>query len=337
MDLDKIFLKGACPTAIGGQAVMEGVMMRGPDRTAVAIRLPDDRIHLKTFANSKTGTKLSKIPIIRGVMAFLSAMVTGTRTLFYSAKVLECSQVEEDEQQAGAFERWLNGKFGEKAAWNLMVYFSVILSLVITIAVFILFPTFVVGLLGYVTDSHFIMNLVEGILRLFIFLLYILAISKMEDIKRLFQYHGAEHKTIHCFENNLELTPQNAQSFYTLHPRCGTSFLMFVMFVSIVLFSTLGWPSLLWRIISRIVLIPVVAGISFELLKWAGRSDTAMVKILSLPGIYLQKITTKEPTEAQLEIAIVSMKAVLVDSNTPFIEGYVDENGELIEERIIQQ
>ena len=164
------------------------------------------------------------------------------------------------------------------------------------------------------------------------FLVYLSIISRMEDIKRVFQYHGAEHKTIHCFENGLELTPENAQSFYTLHPRCGTSFLMFVMIISLVLFSLLGWPTLFWRLTSRILLIPVVAGISYELLKWAGRSDNIVVRVLSLPGLYLQKITTNEPDEKQLEVAIASLKAVLVNSETPYIEGIVDENINLTEE-----
>jgi uncharacterized protein YqhQ len=163
------------------------------------------------------------------------------------------------------------------------------------------------------------------------FIVYIVVISRMEDIRRVFEYHGAEHKTIHCFENNLELTPANAQTFYTLHPRCGTSFLMFVMVISLVLFSLLGWPSLFWRILSRLLLIPVVAGISYELLKWAGRSDNIVVRILSMPGLYLQKLTTRPPDDQQLEVAIVSLKAVLVPSDTPYVEGICDKDGNIVE------
>ena len=156
-------------------------------------------------------------------------------------------------------------------------------------------------------------------------------IARMKDIQRVFEYHGAEHKTIHCFENNLELTPANAQTFYTLHPRCGTSFLMFVMVISLILFSLLGWPSLIWRIASRLLLIPVVAGLSYELLKWAGRSDNIVVRVLSLPGLYLQKLTTRPPDDSQLEIAIVSLKAVLVDEETPYVEGICDLDGTIVE------
>lgn len=185
-------------------------------------------------------------------------------------------------------------------------------------------PTVVVDLVSRITTNEILLNLIEGIFRIVLFIVYIAIISKMEDIRRVFQFHGAEHKTIHCFENKLELIPENAKKFYTLHPRCGTSFLMFVMIISLVLFSLLGWPDLLMRITSRLLLIPVVAGLSYELLKWAGRSDNIIVKILSLPGLYLQKLTTKEPDEKQLEVAIVAMKAALVEGDAPEICIYKD-------------
>lgn len=335
MDLSKIFLKDACPTPIGGQAVMEGVMMKGLERTAITIRLPDGRMHIKTMQNSKH-TGWAKIPILRGVIIFFLSLVSGMKCLLYSADVLEASMDEEpEEEEPGKFETWVVNKFGEKWAWNMMIYLSVIFSIVVTVVVFILFPTVAVNLLSKVTKSHFVLNLAEGILRIVLFILYILAISHLNDIQRVFQYHGAEHKTIHCFENNLELTPENAQQFYTLHPRCGTSFLMFVMIISLILFSMLGWPSLLMRVVSRIVLVPVVAGLSYELLRWAGKSDNGLVKVLSMPGLYLQKLTTRDPSDDQLEIAIASMKAVMVKPDTPYIEGYCNLNGELIEERII--
>ena len=166
------------------------------------------------------------------------------------------------------------------------------------------------NLCRHFTQNEILLNLFEGILRIAIFILYIVLIARMEEIKRVFQYHGAEHKTIHCYENGLELTPENAQQFYTLHPRCGTSFLVFVMVIALALFSFLGWPNLFWRIVSRLLLLPVIAGISYELLRWAGRSDNLIVKILSMPGLWLQKLTTNEPDESQLEVAIAAMKAV---------------------------
>lgn len=332
MDLSKIFLKDACPTSIGGQAVMEGIMMRGPERMAVACRLPDGRIHMKTQPNKKMG-KWARVPLLRGVVAFVSSLVQGTRTLMYSADVLEANWPEEEQEQAGKFETWLNDKFGEKGAWNLMIYFSVFLALVMTIGIFILLPTVAANWLDAYMQNDIVLNLLEGIFRIVIFIVYIALISRMSDIKRVFQYHGAEHKTIHCFENNLELTPANAQQFYTLHPRCGTSFLMFVMVISLILFSLLGWPNLFWRIVSRVLLIPVVAGLSYELLKWAGRSDNWLVKVLSMPGLYLQKLTTNEPDDKQLEVAIAAMKAVMVPTETPYFEGICDLDGNLVEEK----
>lgn len=338
MDMSKIFLKDACPTPVGGQAILEGVMMRGVERTAIAVRIPDGSIHIKTQKNSNMG-KWMKVPLVRGVVSFISSLVEGTKTLTYSADVLEYydEKMRKDgtvhsNDSTGKIETWLTEKLGAQRLWKLMLTLSVIFALVFSIGVFVLLPTAIVGWLKSYIASSIILNLIEGLLRILMFLIYILAISKMEDIKRVFQYHGAEHKTIHCFENNLELTPENAQSFYTLHPRCGTSFLMFVMIISLILFSLLGWPNLLWRLVSRLILIPVVAGTSYELLKWAGRSDNIVVRFLSLPGLYLQKITTNEPDESQLEVAIASLKAVLVDLDAPYIEGLVDENINLLEE-----
>lgn len=333
MDLSKIFLKNACPTSIGGQAVMEGVMMRGSERMAIAVRMPDGKIHIKTQPNKKAG-KWSKIPVIRGVISFVSSMVLGMKSLLYSADVIEAT-LEEDDEEPGRFEKWVTEKFGEKFVWNMMIYFSVLLAIVMTVGIFILLPTVVCNWLSALTDSYILLNLAEGILRILIFVIYVVAISRMEDIKRVFQYHGAEHKTIHCFENGIEMTPENAQQFYTLHPRCGTSFLMFVMVISLILFSLFGWPNVWMRLLSRILLIPVVAGLSYELLKLAGRSDNWFVKILSLPGIYLQKLTTKEPDLDQLEIAIASMKAVLVPEDAPYIEGTCDKDANLLETVII--
>jgi uncharacterized protein YqhQ len=189
-----------------------------------------------------------------------------------------------------------------------------------------------VNFLDNYIHSDIAMNLIEGVLRIVMFVLYILVVSKMEDIRTVFRYHGAEHKTIHCFENGLELTPENAEKFETLHPRCGTSFLMFVMVISLLLFSLLGWPNLLVRIASRILLIPLIAGLSYELLRAAGQGTSTLVKILSVPGLLLQYLTTKEPTRDQLEVAIAALKAVLVSPDTPLIEGICDKNGELIPE-----
>ena len=231
MDLSKIFLKNACPTSIGGQAIMEGIMMRGPEKTAVAVRLADGSIHMKTQPTPKM-CKWGKIPLIRGVVNFVSSMVQGTKLLMYSADILEENYP--DDYEKDKFDIWIEEKFGKEKAWKVLMVFSVLIAIVLAVVIFMLLPTVVVGWLSAFTDSIILLNLAEGVVRMLIFVGYIVLISRMGDIKTVFQYHGAEHKTIHCFENNLELTPENAQQFYTLHPRCGTSFLMFVMVIAVL-------------------------------------------------------------------------------------------------------
>lgn len=325
MDLRKIFMKGACPTSIGGQAILEGIMMRGPKKTAIAIRLADGRIHIKTEPTQQA-SKLGKMPIIRGVVNFVSALVMGTKVLMYSADVLEKSYPQEYEK--GKFDSWVENKLGKEKAWNILMIFSVVLALIFSVGIFMLLPTVVTGWMTKVTDNILLLNLAEGFVRILLFIVYIWAISKMKDIEKVFQYHGAEHKTIHCYENGLELTPANVQTFYTLHPRCGTSFLMFVMVIAILVHCFMGWPNVWLRMGSRIIVLPLIAGLSYELLKWAGRSDNWLVKALSLPGIYLQKLTTKEPNDSQVEVAIAAVKAVLPDrDDEPFFEGICDLDG----------
>ena len=309
MDLSKIFLKGACPTKMGGQAVMEGIMMRGETKTALALRLPDGSINVSTEDIKKPG-KWAKLPLVRGVVSFVSSLVVGTRQLMKSAEIL--GEADEEIYEETRFEKWLNEKFGSKGAWNFMLYASVALAIVFTVGIFIILPTGIVNLMKHVTQSIFWLNFTEGVLRIVMFILYVWGISFMGDIKRVFQYHGAEHKTIHCFENGLDLTPANCRQFPTLHPRCGTSFLMFVFIIAFALHFLLGWPNLLLRVVSRLLLLPVIAGLSYELLRWAGKSDNIVVKILSIPGLYLQKVTTKEPDDSQLEVARAAIPAVLV-------------------------
>ena len=329
LDYSKIFIREACPTSIGGQAVMDGVMMQGPERIAVAMRLPSGDLYLKTKMKPKQ-PKAMKYPLIRGVVAFALSLVNGMSTLMESADILEKYAPEEYSEEESRFEKWVNSKFGERTAWNILMTASLIFAIVISVALFVIFPTWIVNFLKTWISNSIVLNLIEGLLRIGIFIGYVVLIRKMEDIRNLFRYHGAEHKTIHCYENNLELTPENAQQFYTLHPRCGTSFLVFVLIISLLLFSFLGWPNLALRIISRLLLIPVIAGISYELLKWAGRSNGPVVRILSYPGLMLQKLTTAEPTNEQLEVAILSLKAVLVDKDHPVIEGFVDKDGNMI-------
>ncbi len=315
IDYSRIFLKEAKPTSIGGQAVMEGIMMQGPDRRSLAMRLPDGRIYLKT-EKKKKAAGWTKVPLVRGCVSFFKSLVDGMKVLMDSADILE-EYAPEIAEEPGKFETWICEKFGEKKAWNIMMVLALVFSIVISLAVFIIFPTVAVNWLKKWIANAVVLNLIEGVFRILLFILYVVCIRKMNDIYTVFQYHGAEHKTIHCFENDLELTPENAREFYTLHPRCGTSFLVFVLVIALLVFSLLGWPNVWLRIGSRILLLPVIAGISYELLKWAGRSDNAVVKILSWPGLMLQRLTTAEPDDSQLEVAITALKAVLVDEKEP--------------------
>jgi uncharacterized protein YqhQ len=330
MDLQKIFIKNACPTKVGGQAVLEGIMMKGTDRTAVVIRRPKGDMHIK-IEPIQQKSKWRKIPIARGVFIFADALVSGTKTLLYSAEVLENSEGGE-EYEADKLTIWMEKKFGKKRTLSMMLYASVVLAIFFTVGIFIILPTWLVSAFGYITQNEVVLNLLEGALRIAMFVIYVLAISKMKEIKTVFQFHGAEHNCIHCFENGLELTPENCQRFETLHPRCGTSFLMFVMVISLLLFSLLGWPNLLWRISSRLLLIPLIAGLSYELLRWAGSGDSIVVKVLSLPGLALQKLTTKKPTEKQLEVAIAAMKAVINTDGPREFVGSTDMDGNLFPE-----
>ena len=307
---------------------MEGIMMRGPEKMAIAVRLPDGSIHMKTQPTPKA-SKWAKMPIIRGVVNFVASLVQGTKVLMYSADILEEHYPEEYEKDK--FDIWIEEKVGKEKAWKILMYLSVVIALVLSVGLFMLLPTVAVGLLGMITENIIALNLAEGAVRIAIFILYIALISKMEDIKTVFKYHGAEHKTIHCFENGLELTPANAQQFYTLHPRCGTSFMMFVMVIAVLTHALMGWPNVWLRILSRIAVLPIIAGLSYELLKWAGTSDNIIVRTLSMPGIYLQKLTTKEPDEKHLEVAIAAMKAVLAGDSVPYFEGLCDLDGNPIE------
>ena len=281
-------------------------MMRGSRSIAVAIRQPDGNIHL-TVEPLKGAGSWKKIPIVRGVGSFISSLVTGTSVLMYGADVLE--RFEEPESTE---------KEKPEGIPKSAIMLSVALALVMVIALFILLPTFILGLVKKAgVESVLLLNLIEGILRICIFVGYIMLCRRVPDVRRTFEYHGAEHKTIHCYENGLPLTPENAQSFYTLHPRCGTSFMMFVMIIALLVFSLFGWPNLVVRILTRLIFIPVIAGISYEVLQWTGRHDSAVVKALSMPGILLQKITTCEPTLEQLEVAIAAMNAVLPAHEDP--------------------
>ncbi|MGI5999237.1 MAG: DUF1385 domain-containing protein [Lutispora sp.] len=291
-------------TSIGGQAVIEGVMMKGPEDIAIAVRKPDGEIALKKEKLKSNRKNISKIPIIRGMYAFVDSMVIGVRALSYSAEFFEEEEDVKEKKKPSKLD-----DFMEKN----MIPIAVILSIAFSVGLFILLPTLAVSFIGTAVKIPLLMNLVEGIVRIIIFISYIALISRMKDIKRVFEYHGAEHKSIFCYENGEELTVENVRKYKRLHPRCGTSFLFIVMIVSILLFSLFKWPNILVRLVTRIALLPIVAGISYEIIKWAGRSDSKLVCFVSAPGLWLQKITTREPDDSQIEVAITALKNVLVE------------------------
>ena len=293
--------------SVGGQAVIEGVMMRGSKGTATAIRIPNGSI-LVDFKDTLPLTKKYKVfgfPIIRGFISLVDSMIIGVKTLNYSASFFE---EEEDKGEPTGFDKWFSNTFKDKST-DVLMGISLLVSVVFSILLFFILPTFVANFFKKaISTNTVLLNIIEGVIRVVIFIAYIFIIGKMKDIQRVFQYHGAEHKTIFCYENNVELTPENAAKFGRLHPRCGTNFMFLVMIVSIILFSFTPWKSLLQRTLYRVILLPVISGITYELIKWMGRSDSLLSRILSYPGLMLQKITTSEPDLSQLEVAIKSLK-----------------------------
>lgn len=312
-------------TSIGGQAVMEGVMMRGPYKTVVAVRKPDGEIEKKIEENgTKTRSKFWQLPITRGCCGFFDSLIIGMRALMYSASFADIEGDEEEEESK--FDKWLENKFGDKLK-DVVIYFSVFISVILSIALFVLLPTFLEKLIEAipgiknVTSSHAFTSVFEGVLRMAIFLGYMYLISKMKDIQRVFEYHGSEHKTIACYEAGEELTVENVKKYTRFHPRCGTSFLLFVMLISILVFAFLprfdnfsGIASTLLRMVTRLALMPVVAGLSYEVIKWAGRSKNKFVCALSKPGLWLQRLTTREPDDTQIEVAIESIRPCIPEN-----------------------
>ena len=293
--------------SVGGQAVIECVMMQSKNYRAVAVRKSNGEIEvkkerIKSWIQDK---KIDKIPFLRGSFILIETMIQGMKSLNYSSEFF----LEEDEEE-DFIDRFMKNVFKDKAN-NVLMGLSLVLAMMLSVGLFVLIPTTISGLFSSFIKNNIILNLIEGAIRICILILYMLAISKNKDIKRVFMYHGAEHKTIYCYENNLELTVENAKKFITQHPRCGTNFLFIVMFTSIILFSFFGWPNILARVVMRIVCIPIVAGISYEIIKFLGKYNNILSKVVAYPGMMLQNITTKEPDDEQLEVAIKALKAVI--------------------------
>ena len=295
---------------------MEGVMMKNLDRYAVAVRKPDHEIEVMTDEYKSLGSRYAVLglPIIRGVVNFGESLYIGLKTLSYSS-----SFYEEEDYEPGKVEQFFTKIFGDKLE-SVLMGITMIISVILALGIFMVLPFFLTNLMKGFLPSYSIRTLIEGIIRVALFLIYIWLISKMEDIKRVFMYHGAEHKTINCLEHGEDLTPENIKKYSRLHKRCGTSFLLIVMIVSIFMFSFLGWPSLWERIISRVLLLPVVAGISYELIRFAGRSKNKIVHAISLPGLWLQYLTTREPDDSMIEVAVKSLKAAIEVEETAKVE-----------------
>lgn len=298
-------------TSIGGQAVLEGVMMRGPESIATCVRKPDGEIAVeyKPYKSITQRIKFMGLPILRGVVAFFESLIIGTQTLMASAEYFD---LEEDDEnyKPSKFEDFITRTFGDKLQGAIII-FSLCLSILFGTALFVILPNFIAVLLF--ENDRFMYNIVEGIARIALFLIYIVLISYIKDIQRVFEYHGAEHKTIHCYEHQEKLTLENVKKYPTLHPRCGTSFLLVVMVVSIAVFSFF-WHENFWITLSeRILLLPLVAGLSYEVIKYAGKSNSWLAKTVSVPVLWMQKFTTREPDESQIEVAIKALESVQVN------------------------
>lgn len=292
---------------IGGQAVIEGVMMKNMDCYAVSVRKPNGKIETKVEECVSFAEKhpLFQLPIFRGMVNFLESMVIGMKTLNYSASFYE----DEEEQTESRTEQFLEKILGEKAE-KIIMGIVLVFSLAISIGLFMILPYIASEALGKLIQNEYVILLMEGIIRIAIFLGYIVLISQMEDIKRVFMYHGAEHKTINCLEAGVPLTPENVDNFSRLHKRCGTSFIFIVMIISMVFFFFIRVDTIWLRIVLRLLFLPLVAGVSYEFIRLAGNSDHPLVQIFSKPGLALQRLTTKEPDHSMIEVAIASVEGV---------------------------
>ena len=297
-------------SGIGGQAVMEGVMMKNQDKYAVAVRKPDHEIvvEVSEYDGIIQNKKIGNFPILRGVFSFIESLTLGMKTLMFSASFFE----EEDEKKPGEKDKEKSKEKEAKqtASEKAMMGGTIVFSVLMAIFIFMLIPYYISLLFQKITDSQMFIALIEGILRLAIFIGYVAVISLMEDIRRVFMYHGAEHKCINCIEHGMDLTVENVRKSSKQHKRCGTSFLLIVMIVSIFFFMFIRVDSRVLRLVLRLVLIPVISGVSYEFIRLAGRSDNAVVNFLSKPGLWLQNLTTKEPDDEMIEVGIASVEAV---------------------------
>lgn len=302
--------EGACfRTTIGGQALIEGIMMRGPKKQAIVVRGPEGFIikeeELKFI---KDRYPVLGWPFIRGVVSFFASLIEGMKALMFSA---ECMPEEEQQQEESRLDKWINEHFEGEKATKVIITVSLVLGITLAVALFFVLPYLLTSLTSGWIKSGILKNLLDGILRIGIFLLYMWAVTRMKEIHRVFEYHGAEHKTIHCYEKGLELTTENVRPQPRQHPRCGTSFLFVVMLVSLLVFSVVSWKNRLVGMALRLLLLPVVVAISYEINRWCGRHDNILSSILSAPGKALQRLTVYEPDDGMIEAAIEALRLVI--------------------------
>ena len=303
-------------TTIGGQALIEGILMLGPEKSAIAVRKPDGEIELKEeeVSSLKTRYKILGIPFIRGIIGLFESMKRGVAALNYSASFVP--EDEDDGKPPSKMDQWLERKFGWEKVEKVLMGVATFLGVLIPIVLFIFLPTLLAGTLDRYIGSGIWRNLLEGALRVVIFLLFMFGVSRMKDMKRVFSYHGAEHKTIFCYEAGQELCVENVRKFPKEHPRCGTSFLFSVMIISILVFSFVSWSNPLVRMALRLALLPVVVGISYELNRLIGRYDNPVTRFLRAPGLWFQGFTTFEPDDSMIEVAIAALKPVIPEDST---------------------
>lgn len=296
-----------CYSGIGGQAVLEGIMMKNNTRYSVAVRKPDGEIDVEIgeYTGIFGGSRLTKLPFIRGIFSFADSLALGTKCLNHSAAFY----AEEEEAQESAADKMLNKVFQDKAE-SILMTLTTIVAVIFAVGIFMILPYFISSYLERFVRNESLLAIIEGVIRILIFVLYVLLISLMKDIRRVYMYHGAEHKCINCIEKGRELTVENVMRSSKQHRRCGTSFLLFVMLVSVVLFFFIRVDNMALKVLLRILLIPVIAGIAYEIIRLAGRSDNWLVRAISAPGLWLQGLTTKEPDEGMVEVAIKAVEAV---------------------------
>ncbi len=296
-------------TSIGGQALIEGIMMLGPEKSAIAVRRGDGEIELKV-ENCKKLTekyKFLSIPFIRGIAGIFESMKRGFAALNYASSIA----IDEIDEEPTRFEKWLEKKFGSRAVENIVMGIATVFGIAIPIVLFIFLPTLLAGTLDKYIGSGIWRNLLEGLLRVIIFLIFMFSVSRMKDMKRVFSYHGAEHKSIFCYEAGEELTVENVKKFSKEHPRCGTSFMFSVMVISVLVFSVVSWSNPFIRMALRLLLLPVVVGISYEVNRFIGRHDNWFTRIIRAPGIWFQTFTTFEPNDSMIEVAITALREVI--------------------------